>query len=90
MGFDYDDVRFDEDALETDELYDILEGVAGVSTEAIDLVTSINGYSKETMYDILYASTGLRTFEQLDVETDGMISDIFGEPLEDDEDEDEE
>ncbi len=37
-----------------------------IATEAeIDLVTKINGYSIYTMLDILYARTGLHSFDQL-------------------------
>lgn len=32
--------------------------------EEIRLVTQINGYNEETMYDIIYARTGYRDYEQ--------------------------
>lgn len=39
----------------------------GIATEAeIQLVTDINGYSEETMNDILYARTGYRDIEQVE------------------------
>lgn len=39
----------------------------GIATEAeISLVTDINGYSEETMNDILYARTGYRDIEQVE------------------------
>ena len=39
--------------------------VYGIATEEeIDLVTNINGYSEETLNDILYARTGYRDIEQ--------------------------
>lgn len=41
------------------ELFDL-----GVSEQTLQIVTDINGYSKETMLDILYAHTGYRNFEQ--------------------------
>lgn len=38
----------------------------GVSGQTLQIVTDINGYSEETMLDILYAHTGYRNFEQLE------------------------
>ena len=39
----------------------------GICTEAeVELVIDINGYSEETMHDILFARTGYRSFEQLE------------------------
>lgn len=40
----------------------------GVSEETLRIITAINGYSMETMEDVLYAVTGYRTFEQLEEE----------------------
>ena len=37
----------------------------GVSEETLATVVAINGKTKETMLDILYAHTGYRNFEQL-------------------------
>lgn len=37
----------------------------GVSEETLKVVTDINGYSYETLCDILYAVFGYRDFEQL-------------------------
>ena len=39
----------------------------GVSEQTLQIVTDINGYSEETMLDILFAATGYRNFEQLEV-----------------------
>lgn len=50
-----------------DEMWDALMEM-GVSEQTIDVVTSINGYSEETMCDILYAVTGYRDFDQIDEE----------------------
>lgn len=36
--------------------------------EEITLVTKINGYTGETLNDILYARTGYRNFEQIQEE----------------------
>lgn len=41
--------------------------ILGVSEETLNIVKCINGYSKETMQDILYATTGYRSFEQIDI-----------------------
>lgn len=37
----------------------------GVSEQTLQIVTDINGYSKETLLDVLYAHTGYRNFEQM-------------------------
>lgn len=36
-------------------MWEELENKYGVSEEALHLVTDINGYSEDTMYDILYS-----------------------------------
>jgi hypothetical protein len=41
----------------------------GVSEETLRIVTNINGYSLETLEDVLYATTGYRSFDQLDGES---------------------
>ena len=40
----------------------------GVKEQTLQIVTAINGYSVETLEDVLYAHTGYRTFEQLEGE----------------------
>jgi hypothetical protein len=37
----------------------------GVSEQTLQIVTSINGYTEQTMRDVLYAHTGYRNFDQL-------------------------
>lgn len=37
----------------------------GISEQTLQIVTDINGYSEETMEDILYAAFGYRSFEQV-------------------------
>ena len=37
----------------------------GVEEQALQLITSINGYSEETMCDVLYAYAGYNDFDQL-------------------------
>lgn len=44
-----------------DDMWDELEQ-RGVSEETLQVVTNINGYSEEAMYDILYAVFGERIF----------------------------
>jgi len=51
--------------LKKDEMWDILRDHEFASEETLQVVTSINGYSEETMRDILYATTGFRNFSQL-------------------------
>lgn len=48
-----------------DELMDM-----GVTEETLQIVTSINGYSEDTLEDILYVVTGYRSFGQLQGEFD--------------------
>ena len=37
----------------------------GVSEETLSIITDINGYSEETLCDVLYAYAGYRFFEQI-------------------------
>tara|TARA_Y100001973_G_C5194764_1_gene333443 strand:- start:1944 stop:2213 length:270 start_codon:yes stop_codon:yes gene_type:complete len=51
---------------EVDMLYDAIID-AGIATEKeISLVTSINGYSVETLNSILYSRTGYRSWSQFE------------------------
>ncbi len=39
---------------------------SGIATqEELELVTNINGYTEETLNDVIYARTGYRNLEQL-------------------------
>ena len=51
-----------------DSMYQMLVDYNVASEDAIDLVVNINGYNETTMHDILYAATGLRSFEDLEAE----------------------
>ena len=52
-----------------DEMWEKLVYDYGIATEdECQLVTDINGYTKETLLDILYARTGYRNFEQMEDE----------------------
>lgn len=44
------------------QMWETLETVYGVSEQTLQVVTDINGYSEETMLDILYAVAGEREF----------------------------
>ena len=50
----------------TEEMYDYLMDVIGVSQETMSVVCCINGFNQGTMESILYATTGYRNFEQLE------------------------
>ena len=45
------------------QMWDILQNEYGVSEETLQIVTDINGFSEETMCDILYAVAGEREFD---------------------------
>ena len=54
--------------MNTEEMWDYLVETVGVSEETLQIVTAINGYSAETLRDVLYAKTGYRDFDQLEEE----------------------
>lgn len=49
------------------EMWDALI-VEGVTEQTLQIVVAINGYTTETMEDVLYAATGYRSFDQLEDE----------------------
>ena len=49
------------------EMWETLEDL-GVSEQALQLITDINGYNAETMCDVLFWQTGYHSFEQLEEE----------------------
>ena len=51
-----------------EQMWDYLKENVGVSEQTFQVVTDINGYSEQTMLDILYVVTGYRNFEQLEKE----------------------
>ena len=57
----------DTTTLTTQEMWDTLENL-GVSEQALQLITDINGYNEDTMCDVLFWRTGYRSFEQLEEE----------------------
>ena len=46
------------------KMWNWLEDVVGVSEQTLQVVTDINGYTMETLNDILWAVTGYRSKEQ--------------------------
>lgn len=53
------------DELSRDQMWDSLI-VEGVTEQTLQIVVAINGYTTETMEDVLYAHTGYRDFDQLE------------------------
>lgn len=47
--------------------------------EEIRLVTQINGYNEETMYDIIYARTSYRSYEQCVSDNEFISTDELNE-----------
>lgn len=56
---------------EKTELWDYIIDNGFASDETLRIITSINGYSIETLNDILYATTGYRSLEQIEGEGEG-------------------
>lgn len=50
------------------EMWERLLELNIATEDELQLVTDINGYSEETLLDILYARTGYRNFEQMEDE----------------------
>lgn len=48
-----------------EQAWDYLIDSCNVSEDTLKIVTSINGYSLDTLQDVLYAVTGYRSFEQV-------------------------
>lgn len=51
----------------TEEAWDALTE-EGISEETLQIITSINGYSIDTLEDVLFAAVGYESFDQLDDE----------------------
>jgi hypothetical protein len=52
----------------TNTAWDYLIDNEIASEETLKIITSVNGYSLDTLQDVLYATTGYRSFEQIDDE----------------------
>lgn len=48
-----------------EEKWDCLENCAGVSEEALRIVTDVAGYNDSTLEDVLYSVIGHREFEDI-------------------------
>lgn len=57
-----------ENTLTIKDMYEILLDERIATEDEINLVTDINGWNEGSMLDILYARTGLRSFDQLSEE----------------------
>ena len=51
-----------------EQMWDYLIKERIATYDELCLVTSINGYKKETMLDVLYARTEYRNFDQVETE----------------------
>ena len=72
---------FSEDdlALTEDQMWDYLLTFNGVSEETLQIITNINGYSRETLNDVLYAVTSYRSFKQyMEAEDPDSYNEYFG------------
>jgi hypothetical protein len=49
---------------ELNKLWDLLVNYELASEETLQLITRLNGYSLETMENVLYALTGYHSYEQ--------------------------
>ncbi len=58
-----------------EKIWDLIVDLNIATDDEINLVTDINGYSEETLMDIIYARTGLRSLEQVFDEYDVEPSD---------------
>lgn len=47
------------------EMWNYLQNYFYVLEQTLQVVTDINGYSEETLEDVLYAVSGYRSFDQL-------------------------
>lgn len=51
---------------EVKDLWDYLLDNGITSEETLQVVTNINGYNIDTLNDVLYATTGYRSLEQIE------------------------
>lgn len=47
-------------------MWGMLINLIGISEETLQIITRINGYTEQTMLDVLYAATGLSRFEAIE------------------------
>ena len=69
-----------------EQYYNYLIDYEIVSGETLDIITSINGYTEETLDDILYCVSGYRDIEQyLEYEDIDTYNEYYKEEDEEDE-----
>jgi hypothetical protein len=69
-----------------EEYYNYLIDYEIVSQETLEIITNINGYTEETLDDILYCVSGYRNIEQyLEYEDKNTYNEYYGEEDEEDE-----
>lgn len=77
--------------MELNEIYNYLIEMEIVTEGEIELVTTINGYSEETLNDIIYVKSGYHDIEQyLLYEDKETYNEYFGDSKEEEEEEEEE
>ena len=54
--------------MDKNDMWNLLEDRGIATDEEIRLVTDICGFTEQALFDILYARTGYRNFEQLEAE----------------------
>lgn len=64
--------------MEVSELYDKIIEYNIASEETLNIITDINGYSVDTLNDVIYAATGYRSIEQFEGEEEFYFSEIAG------------
>ena len=52
------------------KIWDLIESLGIATEDEMSLVTDINGYSPESLMDIIYARAGLRSLKQVASEYD--------------------
>ena len=57
--------------MSADELWDKLVEYGIATVQELELVTSLNGYTAETLNDVLYVRTGYNSWEQM-VDAEGF------------------
>lgn len=69
-----------------EQYYNYLIDYEIVSGETLDIITSINGYTEETLDDVLYCVSGYRDIEQyLEYEDKDTYNEYYKEEDEEDE-----
>lgn len=51
--------------MDKNQMWDALLAI-GLTEETLQVVSNLNGFTEDTMTDILYVHTGLRSFDQIE------------------------